>query len=216
MLRVHSLVFNALEENTYIIDDPDTRVCAIVDPGCYVAQEKQMLRDFIDQHGLQVHHLINTHAHIDHILGNKYVKETYGVALALHQEELPILQAAMQYGPIYGFADYEPTEATILLTADERIQIGNHSLELLHVPGHSPGHIALYSREGAFCISGDVLFRGNIGRTDLPGGDHATLLQSIRQQLFPLGDEVTIYPGHGPTTTIGLEKEQLSRLYPGF
>ena len=205
MLQVHSFTFNALAENTYVIYDA-TNACAIVDPGCYEQHEQVALSKFIAQQALQVTHLVNTHAHIDHILGNHYVKETYGVKLALHQEELPLLPAAVQYAPCYGFTAYKPAEADMLLAAGDVIQLGNTLLKVLHVPGHSPGHIALYSPQDKLCLSGDVLFQGSIGRSDLPGGDHATLLQSIHQQLFPLGDEVAIYPGHGPATTIGAEK----------
>lgn len=204
-LHVQAFTFNAFQENTYVIYD-DTRACAIIDPGCYTQQEQAALNEFIEQHDLQVTHLINTHAHIDHVLGNLYIKATYGVQLALHTLEVPILQAAVQYAPLYGFPDYSPAEADLLLTADDTIQVGNTALTILHVPGHSPGHIALYSQRDKLCLAGDVLFQNSIGRTDLPGGNHELLLQSIHEQLFSLDDEVVIYPGHGPTTTIGEEK----------
>jgi len=204
-LSVQPLTFNSLQENTYIVYD-DTRTCAIVDPGCYTPQEQAALDACIAQHNLQVTHLINTHAHIDHVLGNQHVKATYGVPLALHALEAPILQAATQFAPCYGFPDYLPAEADVLLATGDIIQVGQSTLTVLHVPGHSPGHIALYSAQNRFCLSGDVLFRNSIGRTDLPGGDQASLLQSIHQQLLPLGDEVVVYPGHGPSTTIGAEK----------
>ena len=206
MLKIHSFTFNTLAENTYVVYDA-TKACAIVDPGCYTQPEQTALSKFIEQQGLQVTHLINTHAHIDHILGNQYVKATYQVKLALHQEEIPWLQTATQYAPSFGFPDYQPAEADIILKTGDSIQLGNTLLKVLHVPGHAPGHIALYSQQDRCCLVGDVLFQGSIGRTDLPGGDHATLLQSIHQQLLPLGDAVVIYPGHGPTTTIGVEKK---------
>lgn len=206
MLRVQSFTFNALAENTYVVYD-DTRQCAIIDPGCDTQQEQEVLSAFIDKHALQVTHLINTHAHIDHIVGNQYIQATYGVQLALHQQEVSMLQAAIQYAPAYGFTTYKPVEAKKLLTQDEVIQVGNTPLVVLHVPGHSPGHIALYSQQAKLCLSGDVLFRGSIGRTDLPGSDHVLLLKSIHQQLFSLDDDIVIYPGHGPKTTIGIEKK---------
>lgn len=205
MLQVHTFTFNTLAEHTYVIYD-ETKQCAIIDPGCYEPNEQTALSQFITQQELEVAHLINTHAHIDHVLGNKYVMATYGVPLALHPADIPLLQAAIAYAPQYGFPAYEPVEATIMLTPGEMVQLGHTTLQILHVPGHSPGHIALYSAQDKLCVSGDVLFQGSIGRTDLPGGDHDTLLQSIQQQLFPLGDEVMIYPGHGPATTIGAEK----------
>jgi glyoxylase-like metal-dependent hydrolase (beta-lactamase superfamily II) len=205
MLYIQSFTFNAFAENTYVVYD-DTKTCAIVDPGCYEQQEQETLSAFIEAHTLRVIHLINTHAHIDHIVGNQYVQATYNVHLALHQQEVPILQAATQHAPSYGFTAYRPVEAEKLLTTSDTIQVGDMTLSILHVPGHSPGHIALYNMQAKVCLSGDILFRGSIGRTDLPGGDHALLSQSIHQQLFPLGDAVIIYPGHGPTTTIGEEK----------
>ena len=205
MLQVRSFTFNALAEHTYVIYD-ETRQCAIIDPGCYEPHEQAALNQFIDQQHLQVTHLINTHAHIDHVLGNRYVIDTYQVPLALHPADVPLLQAAGDYALQYGFPAYAPAEATIMLTPGETIQVGHTSLAILYVPGHSPGHIALYSAQDNICFSGDVLFQGSIGRTDLPGGDHATLLKSIQEQLLPLGADTVIYPGHGPATTIGAEK----------
>lgn len=205
MLTVQRFTFNPLAEHTYVVYD-QTKACAIIDPGCFEQQEKQQLSSFIQAHALQVTHLINTHCHLDHVLGNQYVKDTYAVKLAIHPQEVPILQQAPTYAPQYGLTGYEPTEAEILLTASHTIQVGNTQLTVLHVPGHSPGHIALYSSQEQICFVGDVLFSGSIGRTDLPGGDQDTLLQSIWQQLFTLDDQVTLYPGHGPTTTIAIEK----------
>lgn len=205
MLYIQCFTFNAFAENTYVIYD-DTKKCAIVDPGCYAQHEQAELSNFIAKKALQITHLINTHAHIDHIVGNQYVQTTYQVPLTLHVQEVPMLQAAIQYAPVYGFSAYMPIEAEILLTAADVIQLGKHRFSVLHVPGHSPGHIALYNLENKRCLSGDVLFQGSIGRTDLPYGNQKLLLQSIQQQLCKLGDEVIIYPGHGPTTTIGKEK----------
>ena len=205
MLHVQSFTFNTLREHTYVIYD-DTRAAAIIDPGCYTQLEREALSTFIAQKGLQVTHLINTHAHIDHILGNQYVKVKYRVKLALHPAEVPILKAASQYAPTYGFPAYIPAKAEVLLNTGATIQLGNTQLKVLHVPGHSPGHIALYCQQDKCCFSGDVLFQGSVGRTDLPGGDLTTLLHSIQHQLYTLDDAVVIYPGHGPTTTIGAEK----------
>lgn len=205
MLTIQRFTFNFLAEHTYVVYD-ETKACAIIDPGCFERQERQTLSTFIQAHSLQVTHLINTHCHIDHVLGNQYVKNSYAVKLAIHSQEVPVLQLAATYASQYGIIGYEPTEAAIFLTEGDTIQVGNTQLAVLHVPGHSPGHIALYSREDQLCFVGDILFRGSIGRTDLPGGDHDTLIQSIHQQLFPLGDPVTIYPGHGPTTIIEIEK----------
>lgn len=205
MLHIRSFTFNTLEEKTYVVYD-DTQMCVIIDPGCYEAHEWETLRAFIEEQGLQVTHLINTHAHIDHIVGNHYVHAMYRVPLALHRLEVPILHAAIQYATHYGFENYKPVQATKLLEDSDSVSLGNTSLSVLHVPGHSPGHIALYHEQDKVCFSGDVLFRRSIGRTDLLGGDSTLLLQSIRKRLLLLGDDVKIYPGHGPTTTIGEEK----------
>ena len=205
MLTVQRFTFNSLAEHTYVVYD-ETKACAIIDPGCFEQQEKQRLSKFIQAQSLRVTHLVNTHCHIDHVLGNRYIKDTYAAKLAIHPQDATILALAATYAPQYGFVGYEPTEAEVFLTAGDTLQIGNSQLAVLHVPGHSPGHIALYSSQDQLCFVGDVLFRGSIGRTDLPGGDYNTLIQSIHQQLFALGDEVVIYPGHGPATTIGIEK----------
>jgi hydroxyacylglutathione hydrolase len=206
MLNVQSFTFNLLQEHTYVVYD-ETRNCAIIDPGCFEAHEKQQLSDFIREQNLQVTHLINTHCHIDHILGNQYIKDTYAVKLTIHPQEITNLQLAPTYAPRYGIIGYEPTEPDLFVEAGDSISLGNSTLEVLHVPGHSLGHIALYSQKDAICLVGDLLFKGYVGRTDLPGGNYDSLLDSICKKLFPLGDQVTIYPGHGPVTTLGAEKQ---------
>lgn len=206
MLNVQSFTFNTLHEHTYVVYD-ETKACAIIDPGCFTTQEQTRLHAFIQEQGLQVTQLINTHCHIDHILGNRYIKDTYPVKLTIHPQELTNLQLAAAYAPKYGFMGYQPTEPDLFVQEGDTIPIGNSYLEVLHLPGHSPGHIALYSRKDELCLVGDVLFRGYVGRTDLPGGDYETLLKSIHHKLFSLPNSVTIYPGHGPTTTLGEEKE---------
>ena len=205
MLYVKSFKFNVFEENTYVVYD-DTKTCAVIDPGCYEEHEQETLSTFIEQNELQVAHLINTHAHIDHLLGSRYVQMTYNVPLALHQQEVPVLLAATHYASDYGFTAYKPAEERKLLQTGDTIPLGNVTLDVLHVPGHSPGHIALYSQQAKSCLSGDVLFKNTIGRTDFQSSNHALLLKSIHEQLWPLGDDVIVYPGHGPTTTIGAEK----------
>ena len=156
--------------------------------------------------GLTVVQLLNTHCHIDHVLGNQYIKTTYQTKLALHHLEEPILQATAIYAPQYGITNYELSQPDTLLKEGDQIKFGPVILDVLHVPGHSPGHIAFYDKKNKACFSGDVLFQGNIGRTDLPGGHRDTLLQTIRQKIFSLDDEVVIYPGHGAQTTVGEEQ----------
>jgi len=209
MLYVQSFTFNIFEENTYVVYS-DTKKCIVVDPGCCEPYEQKALSAFIGQHHLHITGLVNTHAHIDHVVGNHYIQTTYDVPLALHEQEVPVLQAATQYAASYGFTTYQPVKAERLLIAGDVILVDNMPLKVLHVPGHSPGHIALYSQQFQICLSGDVLFRSSIGRTDLPGGDTEVLLQSIHQQLLPLGDETVLYPGHGSSLTIGEAKRDNS------
>lgn len=206
MTNVIKLTFNPFQENTYIVYD-DSKECIIFDPGCYHGHEREELAQTIERQQLKPVQLINTHCHVDHVFGNRFVHETYGLPLACHEGELPVLaaveQACMMYGIPYPDKSPEPER---YLKAEEIIRFGETELKALFTPGHSPASLSFYCEQDQFVIGGDVLFRESIGRTDLPGGDHATLLDSIRRTLFVLPDEVVVYPGHGPQTTIGYEK----------
>ncbi|MES2731038.1 MAG: MBL fold metallo-hydrolase, partial [Bacteroidota bacterium] len=193
------------QENTYLLYD-ETGECVIIDPGCYDRSEKEELSEFIQKNNLKVVQLLNTHGHIDHVLGNAYVKEKYGVKLFIHAKDEATLLATVIYAPSYGFHKYESATPDGFIAEGDVIQFGNSTLEILFVPGHAPGHIAFINRAQQFCIGGDVLFRRSVGRTDLPGGNFDTLLDSIHHKLFPLGNDFVVYPGHGPSTTIGEEK----------
>lgn len=206
MIKIKSFTFNPFMENSYVLYD-ETKECIIIDPGCYEAHEQQELKSFIEEQELKVVKLVNTHCHIDHVLGNAFVKDTYQVPLILHRIEEEVLRAVKVYAPQYGFAQYQETQADEFLEEGDTLSFGQSELEVLFVPGHAPGHIALVNKAQKICLSGDVLFQGSIGRTDLPGGDMDTLLQSIREKLFVLDEETTVYSGHGPTTTIGFEKK---------
>ncbi|QNF31717.1 MBL fold metallo-hydrolase [Adhaeribacter swui] len=203
---VTSFTFNAFAENTYVLHD-ETKTCIIVDPGCYDKSEQQTLVDFIKTEGLQVTQLVNTHCHIDHVLGNKFVADTYKVDLAIHKTDLPTLRAQAVFGPSYGFTKYEELLPAHYLQEGQVLQFGKTELQILFTPGHAPGHVVFYHEASQQLIAGDVLFHRSIGRTDLPGGNYQTLIQSIKTQLFPLPDSTKVYPGHGPTTTIGEEKK---------
>ncbi len=205
MLSVQSFEFNPFQENTYVVND-ETGQCLVIDPGCSDRSEEQMLQDYIRSKHLTVKELINTHCHIDHVLGNSFVKTAFGVKLWIHPKEEPLLKSVKAYAPNYGFYQYHEATADHYLKEGDTITLGNDVLRVLFVPGHSPGHIALYSVSHKLVIAGDVLFRQSIGRTDLPGGDYDTLIESIHTKLFTLPDEVTVYCGHGPVTTIGYEK----------
>ena len=151
--------------------------------------------------------MLNTHGHIDHVLGNRYVMETYSIPLAMHEGEVPVMNATKWYGESMGFKVAESPQPTRLLKEGDTITFGKSSLDVLFVPGHSPAHIAFYNQEQQFVVSGDVLFRESIGRTDLPGGNFDTLINSIQTKLFALNDAVKVYNGHGPHTTIGHERK---------
>ncbi len=204
-MTVSGFTFNPFSENTYLLHDA-TGECVIVDPGCYEPAEQQALRQFIEENGLKVVLLVNTHAHIDHVLGNQFVLDTYKVPFLLHEADLPTLRAVPTYASNYGFPQYRPAEPTGSLAASTPVKFGGTELEVRFAPGHAPGHVVFYHAPTATVIGGDVLFQGSIGRTDLPGGDHATLISSIKSQLLTLPDNTTVYPGHGPATTVGQER----------
>lgn len=205
MIKLQSFVFNPLQENTYVLFD-ETKECVIIDPGCLEREEEEELSNFIQNEELKVTLLLNTHCHVDHVLGNYFVKEKYKVPLLIHPNDLPVLKAVKVYAPSYGIYQYQETEPDGYLKEGETIRFGNQNLRVLFVPGHAPGHVAFYHEADKLVIGGDVLFYNSIGRTDLPGGNFDTLITSIHNVLFKLPDDVTVYPGHGPETTIGFEK----------
>ncbi len=204
MITIQQFCFNAFGENTYVLSD-ETKECVIIDPGCYEQHEQIELSDYIDSAGLNVVKLINTHCHIDHVLGNFFVKEKYKVDLGIHPKEEVMLNAIPVVAQNYGFPLYAHTNHDY--TLGETVSFGNSTLDCIFAPGHSPGHVMFYNKSQEFCIGGDVLFRQSIGRTDLPYGDHDTLINAIKTTVFNLPDNTVVYPGHGPETTIGYEKE---------
>lgn len=206
MLSIQTFVFNPFSENTYVVSD-ETGAAVVIDPGCYEAEEQNELDEYITTRGLSIKYLLNTHCHIDHVLGNYYVKKKYQVPLLIHAREENVLRAVKTYAPNYGFNAYQETTADRFLNEGEVFTFGGTSWDILYLPGHAPGHIGFYDKKEKAIFSGDVLFNGSIGRTDLPGGDYDTLIQSIREKLFALPNEVVVYCGHGSTTTIGKEKQ---------
>ncbi|MDA9555410.1 MBL fold metallo-hydrolase [Pelobium sp.] len=205
MMKLQTFVNNPYQENTYIISD-ESGVCAIIDPGMYTAAEQNAVVNYIKENHLKPVLLLNTHCHIDHVLGNKFIFDQYGLKPQMHKGELALLHAVPSYAPQQGFNYELSPEPEVFLTESGTISLGNSTLEILFAPGHSPAHLCFYSKADGFVIGGDVLFKGSIGRTDLPGGNFDILINSIRNQLFTLPDEVKVYPGHGPMTTIGFEK----------
>lgn len=205
MLSLKSFTFNPVQENTYVLYN-ESRECCIIDPGCYFDEERQELEAFIQKTGLKPVLLLNTHCHLDHVFGNKFVYETWGLTLHIHEKEKIVLERAPIAGKTWQlpFDNYDgPLE---FIKEGETITIGKEEVEVRFTPGHSPGSVSLYHEVGGFVISGDVLFNGSIGRTDLPGADYATLINSIQTQLFTLPDDTKVYSGHGLLTTIGFEK----------
>jgi glyoxylase-like metal-dependent hydrolase (beta-lactamase superfamily II) len=204
-MTVSGFTFNAFSENTYLLHDA-TKQCVVIDPGCYDKAEQQALKAFVEAQGLQVVLLLNTHCHIDHVFGNQFIIDTYQVPFLIHEADLSVLRAVPTYAPSYGFPLYNPAEPTGFLTPGQPVSFGDTTLEVRFAPGHAPGHVVFYHAPTETVIGGDVLFQGSIGRTDLPGGNYDTLIESIKTQLLTLPDSVTVYPGHGPATTIGAER----------
>ncbi|MEQ8470636.1 MAG: MBL fold metallo-hydrolase [Marinoscillum sp.] len=205
-MRIKSLVFNPFYENTYVLWD-DTKEGIIIDPGCYEPYEIDEIKRFIQDQQIQVKAIINTHCHIDHVLGNYILKQTYGCPLWIPEGELEVFRSVVAYAPQWGIQRYTEAEVDKFLIESDVIQFGNTSLKSILVPGHSPGHLVFYNEKEKKLIGGDVLFRESIGRTDLPGGNHSDLLANIKNKLYTLNDDVEVFPGHGPSTTIGFEKK---------
>ena len=205
MLTVKTFIFNPVQENTYVLYN-EKKQCCIIDPGCYFEKEKQELKTFVQKSGLEPVLLLNTHCHLDHVFGNKFIYDTWSLKLHIHEKEKVVLDFAPASGEMWELPFENYAGELVFISEGSRIKVGSDELEIRYTPGHSPGHVCFYSEPDCFAISGDVLFNGSIGRTDLPGGDFDVLINSIQTQLFTMPDETKIYSGHGPMTTIGLEK----------
>ena len=205
-MLIKSFVFNPFYENTYIVSS-EVGNAFIFDPGCYEKYEVEELEEYIHMNDLKVQAVINTHCHIDHDLGNDMMKVNYKVPLKIPKNELEVLNSVVAYAPQWGINGYRPADVDAFLNDGDKLSLDEIEFELIEVSGHSPGHIMFYEKKEKIIIGGDVLFKESIGRTDLPGGNHDDLLQNIQNKVYILPEEVTIYPGHGPTTTIGHEKK---------
>jgi len=206
MSLVAKFTFNPFQENTYILHD-ETKECIIIDPGCFTQNEKDQMVKFIEDNQLKPVRLINTHCHLDHIFGNRFIAEKYGLELEIHEGEVPVLEAAPRVSSSYGIPFPEPSPpASKFIKEGDILKFGNTELETLFTPGHSPASISFFCKKDKYVIAGDVLFQGSIGRTDLPGGSFPVLIASIKDKLLPLGDDVKVYSGHMGMTTIGEEK----------
>ena len=204
-MNVVKFVFNPIQENTYIVWD-ESKECIIIDAGNMSAREDRVLADFIEEQGLKPVLAVNTHCHFDHILGVEFLKMTYGVKFAASSADLDLLKSGRASGAMFGMElGALPEEIDIDLANLDEIKFGNTTLRVIATPGHSKGCVSLLHEESKSLFTGDTLFRESIGRTDLPGGDYPTIMQSIIKKILPLGDEVVVYPGHGDKSNIGHE-----------
>jgi len=205
MLYLKTFTFNAFQENTYLVYD-DKGEAIIFDPGNSNNTENSLVKNFIEEKKLCLSRLILTHAHLDHVLGNRFISDNYGLLPEVNENDLFLIEGMMQTANMYGVPAEESPMPEKFIHEGDKIKLGEYTFDCLHTPGHSPGSICFYNAQNKFAIVGDVLFYGSIGRTDLPRGNHEDLLNSIREKLFILPDDVKIYSGHGPSTTIGFEK----------
>ncbi|MHB1685831.1 MAG: MBL fold metallo-hydrolase [Ignavibacteriaceae bacterium] len=208
MLVVKKFVFNMFSENTFVIWDEESKECAMIDAGCSNKSEEDEIDSYVNEHNLNVRYLINTHCHIDHILGSKFVKEKYNPEYLIPEKDLPLLERADTQAAAFGLNVQTPPKPDRFISTEEKIFIGNSEIQFLSTPGHTPGEVCLYFAKEKFCITGDVLFQNSIGRTDLWGADYDMLINSIKTQLLTLPGDTLIYPGHGDSSNIGIEKMQ--------
>ncbi len=205
MINFKIFVFNPFQVNTYILFD-ETNECIIIDPACYEEHEKVELTDFIDANNLKVVRIINTHVHTDHILGNAFVCKHFGIGWEAHPDGKELWSLVREFGTALNIKVEEIGLPQATFEDGAIIKFGNSELEVLYTPGHAAGSACFVNHEQKFVISGDVLFRDSIGRTDLPTGDRDLLTESIQTKLFTLDGDYVVYPGHGPETTISYEK----------
>ncbi len=205
MITIEKFVVNPLAENSFVLSD-ETGEAVFIDPGFYFDEEHAEIKNYIESNHLTPVKIINTHCHFDHIMGVEFIRNQYNIPFWAHPDDEFWVEKATVQGEMYGFTILPVSPANNLLNEKETVKFGNSELEIIHVPGHSPGHVVFYIKQDAFLIAGDVLFYGSVGRTDLPGGDYDTLISNIKSKLFALPDNTKVYCGHGPETTLGFEK----------
>lgn len=205
-MKIHKFTFNPIEENTYLLFDKSGS-CIIVDAGCYTRGEQEELASFINNNALKPEKIINTHGHFDHLLGNSFCREKYHIPFYIHKDDVDMVAGAEKMANFFGISLNPVCPPDSLLKEGDKITLGESFLEVIHLPGHSPGGIAFYNKEQNFLLSGDSLFRGSIGRTDFPGGNENSLIKAIKEKIMVLPEETIIYTGHGPETTVKIEKQ---------
>ena len=206
MIRVDKFVVNPLGENSFVLSD-ETGECIFIDPGFYYEEEQKEIVDYISVNKLKPVNIYNTHCHFDHIMGVEFVREKYKIPFCAHNDDAFLINQAESQAIIFGFKIKPILPIDKFIDENDIIKFGNTELKIIYLPGHSPGHLVFYNEENKILIAGDVLFYGSIGRTDLPGGKYQTLISGIKKKLFALPDDVLVYCGHGPETTIGFEKQ---------
>lgn len=205
MIKIEKFVVNPLGENSYILYD-QTGECIFVDPGFFYKEELKEIVEFVKKNSLTPVKIVNTHCHFDHIMGVEFVRNEFQIPFLAHAHDDFWVEKAIEQGKLFGFYMEKVMPIDEFLVENELLRFGISELEIIHIPGHSPGHVVFYSKNDGILMAGDVLFNGSIGRTDLPGGDYETLISNIKSKLFVLPDETKVFCGHGPETTIGFEK----------
>lgn len=205
MISIKKFTVNPLQENSFVVYDESSE-CIFVDPGFYFPEEREKVKRYILEHNLKPLFIANTHCHFDHILGVEFVRREYGIDFLTHRDDAFWVEAAIEQGEMFGFQIEAVGEPDAFFGENDLIEFGNSSLRVIHIPGHSPGHVVFYSEADKVLLSGDIIFKGSIGRTDLPGGNFNQLVSGIHDKLFTLPADVNILCGHGPSTTIGSEK----------
>jgi len=205
MITVKQFIFNPIEVNTYLLHDSSNE-CIIIDAGCFYENEQQVIVNYIETNNLKPIKLVQTHGHFDHVLGNKFLAQKYNIPVYAHKMSEKFIGNIAKHALRFGFQVEDSVPIDYFVNEGDKMIFGNSELQVFHVPGHSPGSVVYYSAEGNFAIVGDVLFKGSIGRTDLEDGNLDLLLNGIYNKLYTLPDNTTIFPGHGPSTSIGYEK----------
>ena len=206
-MPVTGFTFNPLGENTYIVHDAESKDAIIIDAGMYNPQECHTIQTFLEERSLKLNAIWGTHAHIDHIFGNCWIKEKYQIPYYLHKDDIKMIERSETMAALWNL-NYTPSPLpNEFLQHDDQLTIGSLSIEVRFVPGHAPGHVVFYCPEEEWAVVGDTIFQGSIGRTDLPGGNHELLLRKIQEEIFTLPDETTLYTGHGSSTTVAFERE---------
>lgn len=204
-MKIKKFTFNPVSVNAYLLWD-ETKEAVLIDPACFYPAEELELSRFIENEGLKIVHILNTHGHFDHLMGNDFATTKWNLKVKIHSGDAFMAGQARQDAVFFGITMKNPASTSEPLSEGDLIKFGNSSLRVIHVPGHSPGSVAFYDKEDKLLVVGDILFEGSVGRTDLPGGSHELLITGIKEKLLTLDDEVVVYPGHGGHTTIGWEK----------